>query len=295
MIGSVVGDSPCGNSLAVLAAKDVLKLCAQLDTYVFDWVVRQRMGGTNMNYFLLQEIPAIHPEIASRLHHIGMSLFLVNDAFAGAWTKNDAQPWRRLWAVSGLERLRLRAVLEAIVASLYGLDFADFREVVKECDHPVERLESKPFTRTLDPKGFWRVEKDKHPELRLAVLAQVAFADLKEKGLDAFLNQNDGEGWMLPETLRLADYNLGHDDRAQQPQPVASILGERFRPWQLSQSVEESWEECERHAELIRQILRQDKSEPVEPVPDAPTDLFGNPIPTDLFGNPVYPAKRGSR
>jgi hypothetical protein len=133
-----------------------------------------------------------------------------------------------------------------------------------ECDHPVEQIESKPFTRTLDPKGFWRVEKGKPPELRLAVLAQVAFADLCETGLDAFLNQNDGEGWMLPETLRLADYSLGHDDRAKEPQPVAAALGERFRPWQLSQTVEESWEECERHAELIRMILRQQDPEQLQ-------------------------------
>ena len=43
------------------------------------------------------------------------------------------------------------------------------------------------------------------------------------RAFEAFLAQNDGEGWMLPETLRLADYGLGHDERAQKnPQPVAS-------------------------------------------------------------------------
>ena len=57
---------------------------------------------------------------------------------------------------------------------------------------------------------------------------------------------------MLPETLRLADLGLGHDDRAREPQPVASRLGERFLPWQLSQSVEESWAECEMHAAKLR-------------------------------------------
>lgn len=56
---------------------------------------------------------------------------------------------------------------------------------------------------------------------------------------------------MLPETLRLADLGLGHDDRAREPQPVASRLGERFLPWQLAQSVEESWAECERHAAIL--------------------------------------------
>ena len=53
---------------------------------------------------------------------------------------------------------------------------------------------------------------------------------------------------MLPETLRLADYGLGHDERAKEPQPVASRLGPRFYDWQLAQSPEESWRECHLHA-----------------------------------------------
>ena len=53
---------------------------------------------------------------------------------------------------------------------------------------------------------------------------------------------------MLPETLCLADYGLGHDDRAKEHQPVASRLGPRYLDWQLAQSPEESWRECHLHA-----------------------------------------------
>jgi hypothetical protein len=42
-------------------------------------------------------------------------------------------------------------------------------------------------------------------------------------------------GWMLPETPRLADYGLGHDDRAKEHQPVASRLGPRFYDWLLGE------------------------------------------------------------
>ncbi|MFM7550739.1 MAG: hypothetical protein ACKO8I_18135 [Cyanobacteriota bacterium] len=48
--------------------------------------------------------------------------------------------------------------------------------------------------------------------------------------------------------MRLADYVLGHDDRALEHQPVASRLGPRFYDWQLAQSAEESWRECHLHA-----------------------------------------------
>jgi hypothetical protein len=101
----------------------------------------------------------------------------------------------------------------------------------------------------------------KPPELRHTVLSLVAFHDLqkmieahggdRDKGIEAFRNQNNGEGWMLPGTLRLADYGLGHDDRALEPQPVASVLGPRFYDWHLAQTPEESWAECKRLAEEL--------------------------------------------
>jgi hypothetical protein len=173
-----------------------------------------------------------------------------------------ATPWRKLWAVTPHERLRLRCILDAVVAHLYGLDKKDFRWILRDCDHPVDQVTNKAFARTLDPKGFWRVDKTRDPELRHTVLAQVAFADLQamirsdgeETALHRFLGTGPDDGWMLPETLRLADYNLGHDARAKEHQPVATALGPRFYDWQLTQSAEESWEECRMHAEKIRRI-----------------------------------------
>jgi hypothetical protein len=153
------------------------------------------------------------------------------------------------------ERVRLRAIIDATIAVLYGLDEGDFRWILRDCDHPMASVCDARFARTLDPKGFWRVDKEKAPELRHPVLSRIAFHELKKLGLKKFLALNDGDGWQLPETLRLADYGLGHDDRAKEHQPVAAALGERFLPWQLGEDVEASWEECRRHAELIEKIL----------------------------------------
>lgn len=218
-------------------------------------------------------------------------------------------PWRRLWAVTPHERLRLRSILDAAVAELYGLSLDDFAWILRDCDHPIERVCNKPFSRTLDPKGFWRVDKEQEPELRHPVLSLVAFHELKRIGLDAFLALNDGDGWMLPDTLRLADYGLGHDARAQEAQPVAARLGERFLPWQLEQGVEESWEECRRHAELIARIL-------APPAADAPAEtatpkeaakpygvtqtgqammFAADSVQRDLFGNVIEAKTRGRK
>jgi hypothetical protein len=223
-------------------------------------------------------------------------LALPNRIFAAEWLATAAhkdQSWFRLWALAEHERLRLRCILDAVVADLYGLDPDDLAWILRDCDHPAAALRSDEFTATLDPKGFWRVDKQKDPELRHTVLTQVAFHELKRVGLDAFLALNDGEGWMLPETVRLADYGLGHDDRAKELQPVASRLGPRFLPWQLEQGVEESWEECERHAERLEALLGRPfaatsgNGDGLPPGATGPTDLFGRPLPTDLFGNVV--------
>jgi len=119
----------------------------------------------------------------------------------------------------------------------------------------------------LAPKGFWRVDRNAEPELRHPVLTLVAFADLDERiraangdrevGLETFLSQDESEGWMLPGELRLSDYGLGRDDRAKQSQPVAGRLGPRFYDWQLAQTADESWLECETHAQNLRVTTSQ--------------------------------------
>jgi hypothetical protein len=141
-------------------------------------------------------------------------------------------------------------MLDALVAASFGLSAADFEWILRGCDRPVGMA-----VPDADPRGFWRVDRECVPELRHSVLSLVAFHELERLGLECFLAMNDGEGWMLPDTVRLADYNLGHDDRAKSPQVVAAALGPRFDAWQLEQGVEDSWEECARHAELREQIL----------------------------------------
>ena len=127
-------------------------------------------------------------------------------------------------------------------------------------------------------------------DLELRILA--AGGDLV-KGIEAFLTQNDGEGWLLPETLRLADYGLGHDERAREPQPVASRLGPRFYDWQLVQSADESWRECHLHA---RNMLGEHgyALRVVDLIAQRMTDgedyrgLLTDPFTRDLAGNDGY-------
>src|SRR5690606_36449738 len=92
--------------------------------------------------------------------------------------------WSSRFALTDVERLRLKVLNEAICASLFGLSLMDFKVVLEECDRPQLDLGGST-AKLLNPKGFWRIDKDKTPELRHTVLSLVAFHDLQEKGLEA--------------------------------------------------------------------------------------------------------------
>lgn len=302
LIAAEVRDVPCGHSLWAVNIHDDRRaiLTAALNSFAVDWVLRSRMGGQNLSNFVMSELPTPAPAEMLKLATLRRALAALSysrEVYAREWLPRSLpKQWRSHWAATRAERLRLAVFVEVLNFAALGLSSGDLATLLMECDWPADVLESKPFTRTLNPKGFWRFEKDRNPELRIAVLAQVAFREIERMGLRDFLQMNDGEGWMLPETLRLADYGLGHDDRAKEPQPVASRLGPRFYDWQLEQGVEESWEECERHAEILDRILPAKQNSPESANEDgetnAPSDLFGNPLPTDLFGTPVYPKSK---
>lgn len=276
LISTFLSRVPCGDKVATLRLPTLahtLALTCILNSFTFDYTARARVGGLQVDQHILYPSPVPMPDKVLRLENfslLGVSLLIPSTSFAPEWLCLRTQPvqfdrerraWKRYWALTPHERLRLRSFVDAVVAELYGLEGQDLVWVLRDCDHPVGWVRNKSYARNLDPKGFWRVDKDKDPELRHTVLTLAAFRDLKEtiaqhggdrgRGLEAFCNMNDGDGWQLPETLCLADLGLGHDDRAKKPQPVRSRLGERFLPWQLDQSVEESWAECEMHARNI--------------------------------------------
>lgn len=313
MVCAVIPDMPAGNKTPFLSPAvgqlGELTLGGILNSFSLDYALRQRFSGTSLNYFIVADIPLLMPSVSSRLLTIAVRLEMPNLTFSPVWAFAESlfpalrrYPWKSLWAVTQHERLRLRCLLDALVAELYGLTWDDLAWILRDCDHPVELSTDKAFTRNLDAKGFWRVDKTQQPELRHTVLTLVAFADLKaeiarcggdrDAGIAAFCSANDGDGWMLPETLVLKDYGLGRDDRAARPQPVASALGSRFLPWQLEQTPEESWAECERHARNIlgeagyKALMAELRGDKPKPEPSGPVDLFGKPLPTDLFGNP---------
>ncbi len=278
---AVVANGPAGHSAPTLSAlhgkfEELIAFCAVFDSYVFDFQLRKRIGGLHLTWNFLEDIPlprAVNEAVAN----LQAARFLsgTHRSFSVFGSVESAQ------AYTPYERQRMRCIVDAVAAHEYRFEAADFRWILRDCDHPVGQSTSKAFTRNLDGKGFWRVEKAQPPELRHTVLAQVAFDDLlaliaqhgEEEGMQRFLGTGPDDGWMLPETLCLADYGLGHDERAKVAQPVASVLAPRFYEWQLQQTPDEAWGECQRHAENLRRI----RAVGIVETPDEAiaTDLFG--------------------
>ena len=264
MIASVVAAFPCNHKTPTLTrtsapSSQVVSLVGVLNSFVYDYALRLRQGGQSLIWGALEETPVIcQGAISTKVGKLAASLNLVSSLHAADYWVDFPErnvPWRKRWSISPHEQIRVRSIIDALTAFAVGFSWDDYLTILIGADLSLQSVSDRNLTKQLDPKGFWRIDKDKDPELRHTVLSLVAFYDLQEKGLEAFLTQNDGEGWMIPEQLRLADYGLGHDDRAQEYQPVASQLGPRFYDWQLNEDVERSWQECEAHAELIRRIV----------------------------------------
>jgi hypothetical protein len=301
IIGTPAFGLPAGNSVLVLSMPSstlgIWSLGGLLSSFVYDWQMRKRIAGTNVNQFFLLE------SAVARQAQAGAMLALTSvSAAAPSW--NVADTWLRLeqateginrhalqrrWAIKHAKRIEATVTTNAMSFAILGASDADVRTILADCDLPQQTLRSS--SRDLDLVGFWRVDKKMVPEHRSTVLSLVAFHDLQEKitacggdvgqGIEAFCNQNDGEGWILPETLRLADYGLGHDDRAEQHQPVRESFGPRFYDWQLAQSAEESWRECHLHARNLLgaegyQALLEELEGRAPPVAPLPTNTTGS-------------------
>ncbi|KAA1258182.1 Eco57I restriction-modification methylase [Rubripirellula obstinata] len=261
MIATYLRDTPACDSVFFYVPKKMSSetaLCVSsiIGTFAYDFIVRKKVGGLNLSDFVISETPLPKPSKNEKLRlcllSVAAQLLIPNRVFASDLVRIVPKLETPRLAATPHERMRLRCILEAIAGAAFQLTSDDFRWIFKDCDFAVGQMPS-----NRDPKGFWRIAKDNRPEIRSTVLSQIAFNDLKNlietsgsesAGVADFLTQNDGEGWQLPETLRLSDYGLGHDQRAKQAQPVRECFGPRFYDWQLAQTPEESWAECHLHA-----------------------------------------------
>ena len=187
-------DLPCGNKVPSLSlcTGDIdrpLLLAAFCNSLACDFATRTRLVGNTMNWFIVEELPipkSADPAVCSRLALNAARLSFLHRLFAPEWLRLErffpdlsARPWKHWWAVTEADRLRLRIEIDALCADAYGLTPDDFDWIVKECRRQSNELRNRQTASRLDPKGFWRINKELDPRERLTNLAASAFGALQ--------------------------------------------------------------------------------------------------------------------
>jgi len=121
---SAVGDSyflmqPKGPSAAQVAG-----LYANLDSLVFDWIARQKVGGVNFSFYYLEQLPVLSPG-----SYTGADLdYIVPRVLELAYTAHDLKPFAEDLGYEGEPfpwnpdcRHQFKCELDAYYAHLYGL------------------------------------------------------------------------------------------------------------------------------------------------------------------------------
>ena len=140
-----------GNSLPVLLVGEEYHsfasgLLANLSSLAFDFVTRQKVGGTHLNFFILKQLPVFPPTFYTPKRHA----FITPRVLELTYTSHSLAPFACdlghegppfIWDQD--RRARLRADLDAFYARAYGLIRDELRYIldpadVKGADYPSE-------------------------------------------------------------------------------------------------------------------------------------------------------------
>jgi len=114
----------------------------------FDYVARQKLGGTSLTYFYFKQFPGLPPDIYTETD----LNFIVPRVLELTYTAHDLQPWAQDLGYDGPpftfdpdRRALLRAELDAWYAKAYGLTRDELRYILDPADVMGENYPSETF------------------------------------------------------------------------------------------------------------------------------------------------------
>ena len=169
---------PCGNSLVVLTPmteaehplRQLASCAAVLSSLPFDWQLRLRLTGTNLNRFVLADcgLPKLSDADRNELARLALRLCAILPWHMALWRRARSEGWGprvHAPAVESGERERLHTRIDALVGAAYGMTAADVAWIVRGCDRPTSSLR-RGRTGDLPARGFWRLDKQRPPAQR---------------------------------------------------------------------------------------------------------------------------------
>ncbi|MCT7981343.1 Eco57I restriction-modification methylase domain-containing protein [Laspinema olomoucense] len=134
--------------LAVENTQLISCFLGSLSSLIFDFVTRQKVGGTNFNFFIVKQLPVIPPETYTPedIKYISSRVLEL------VYTSYDLQPFAQDMGYEGepfiwneTRRAVLRAELDAYYAKLYGLTRDELRYILDPADVYGEDFPSETF------------------------------------------------------------------------------------------------------------------------------------------------------
>jgi hypothetical protein len=130
------------------AAASIALLLANLNSFAFDFVVRQKLQGQTLNLFILEQLPVIAPAaFEEKIAGVKIADFIREQVLCLSYTAHDLAPFARDLGFAGEpfpwneeERRERMATLDALFMYLYGLSVEEARYI----------LESFPIVREQD-------------------------------------------------------------------------------------------------------------------------------------------------
>jgi hypothetical protein len=143
MIATILPPCAAGNKVPLLlpsgGAPVASLLLANLNSFAFDFLLRQHIGGVTLNKYILEQCPVI-PKRRYSGKSIGESAlteWIEERVFKLTYTSTDLRGWARdlgrdrppqEWIPS--QRRKLRVELDALYFSLYGMEADEIRHVM---------------------------------------------------------------------------------------------------------------------------------------------------------------------
>ena len=150
---SIIPKVGVGNSAPVITTEvnqSLLISCLQANfsNLVFDFVVKQKIGGMNFNFFIVKQLPVLPPESYTQED----IEFISTRVLELVYTSWDMQPFAQDMGYDGEpfiwnpnRRALLRAELDAYYAKLYGLTRDELRYIIDPADVYGEDFPSETF------------------------------------------------------------------------------------------------------------------------------------------------------
>jgi SAM-dependent methyltransferase len=166
-------DVPCGNSLGVLVPRaatatplrEMAAGAAVLGSLAFDWALRLRLGGTNLNRFVLEDcvVPRLDDATGHELAQLALRLCAVLPWHTSLWQHAATEGWapHEGPAAADGERRQLATRIDVLVGRAFALTADDIDWIVRGCDRPRATNSHR--------KGFWRVDRSLPPGERRPV------------------------------------------------------------------------------------------------------------------------------